>query len=121
MDHHQLALEKLHELKQEKRWQKDRVKNHYQMLSSILRTYIEGRFDVPALERTTTEIEPDLDLPQGNKTKLLQALKQSDLAKYAKWIPPTDQTMRILKDSIDFVTHTKPKEEETSDHKKQNR
>ena len=115
VDHHALALRRLDELARRKLWQNDRTKDHYLELSNILRTYVEGRFHVPALESTSEEIDRDLDVEPGLKDKLLDVLRLADLAKFAKHRPHADENQRALKRASDFVTHTKPRTETDDD------
>lgn len=115
VDHHALALRRLDDLARRKLWQNDRTKDHYLELSNILRTYVEGRFHVPALESTSEEIDRDLDLEAGLKNKLLEVLRLADLAKFAKYRPHADENQRTLKRATDFVTHTKPRTETDDD------
>ena len=39
-----------------KLWQKDKTKQYYSEVTEALRIYIENRFEIPAMERTTDEI-----------------------------------------------------------------
>ena len=53
---HEIALERLEQLKEEKLWQAGKIKQYYSELSDILREYIEFRLTLPAMEQTTDEI-----------------------------------------------------------------
>jgi hypothetical protein len=88
---HELALERLEHLKEEKLWQAGKIKQYYSELSDILREYLESRFILPAMEQTTDEIivglrhKPDLNAEQIGQLKALLFL--SDLVKFAKENP----------------------------------
>jgi hypothetical protein len=88
---HEIALERLDKLEQEKLWQSGQIKLFYIELSDILREYIEHRFNIPAMEQTTDEIitsmrrSPDFSHEQIDKTRRLLFL--SDLVKFAKEKP----------------------------------
>lgn len=105
------AIQDLNELDNKKLWQKDLVREYYYSLSEILREYLEGRFEIKAMESTTDEIMMQLEADEALKNKLSQILRQADLAKYAKFKPLGDENTKMMKLSKDFVLHTKPKVE----------
>ena len=53
---HLVALRELNRIKEEKLWQKDKVKEYYSEVTEVLRVYIEDRFGIPAMEQTSGEI-----------------------------------------------------------------
>lgn len=87
---HQLALKKLDELDKEQLWQNGFVKNYHSRITDIIREYFEKQFELPALERTTTE---SLNLlskhPLGVKVLDItsQFFNNADLVKFAKFTP----------------------------------
>ena len=87
---HERALRLLDELKSQKLWQSGQVKEYYALLSTILRSYLDNRFEVNAMELTTDEL---LKLSKQDKRikavrpELKRILKTADLAKYAKAEP----------------------------------
>lgn len=111
---HEIALKKLQKMDSQKKWQNDDSKEFYLELSDIIREYIEGRFHIPAKENTTAEIiqsfRPGL-IDEPEKLILNKILEVSDLAKFAKWKPLTDENYAALKDAILFVKRTKPQAE----------
>lgn len=115
LDFHQEALAKLQDIEQQKLWQEGKIKEYYLEISEILRTYLEGRFNVNAMESTTDEIIEDLLQEESIahlRPKLKSILQQCDLAKFAKFKPEADENISVMKASRDFVAHTKPKQEE---------
>lgn len=121
LDFHKEAIDKLKEIDSQKLWQSGQIKEYYLSISEILRTYLEGRYEVNAMESTTDEIIEDFKELKENKAlsaKLKEVLQQCDLAKFAKFQPLGDENMRMMKISQNFVAHTKPKpviEEENKD------
>ncbi len=88
---HELILEQLAALERQKQWKQGQVVQFYAELSLIVRTYLERRFGVAALESTTREILPMLkntDFPTGQSEALRNLLQEADLAKYADRLPP---------------------------------
>ena len=60
------SLRLCQELNEAQLWQKGQVKDYYSSLSDILRQYLEKRFDIQAMEKTTGEI-----VKQTKKIKIL--------------------------------------------------
>ncbi|MCB9225987.1 MAG: hypothetical protein H6578_02285 [Chitinophagales bacterium] len=110
LDFYEEALQKLDEIDQKKMWQNDQIKEYYFGISEVMRTYLEGRFGINAMESTTDEIKDELFLETGLKNKVTDILAQADLAKFAKFKPLNDENMSVMKKAKDFVRHTKPKE-----------
>ena len=108
---HQVALDALEQLRQKKLWQAGRVKDYYTELTEIVRTYIEERYKVMALEMTTEEILSALrntDAGTASKEKLHSALVSADLVKFAKYRPLPDENDRSFHQCLDFVKETRP-------------
>ena len=63
---HELALEELQQLRASDLLQRGEVKSFYSILSEIVRRYIEGRYDVMALEMTTYEVNHSLRKVENN-------------------------------------------------------
>lgn len=90
---HEITLQQLAALEQQKPWKNGKTDQFYADLSMIIRTYLERRFQVPALESTTKEIMPLLkktDFPEPQSKILQEVLYQSDMAKFAQ-SPPSEQ------------------------------
>lgn len=108
---HVIALRELDELQGKKLWQKDKIKLHYSILSDIVRKYLEYRFDVPAMENTTSYIESHLKkqkvLEEENLGKVKDILETADLAKFAKFAPLPDDNARTLDYAYQVVISTK--------------
>ena len=106
---HTLALQKLKKLEQTRPWQKGNIKEYYADLSHILKEYVETRFQVPALESTTREVEILLKnkaLQEGRIMMLINVLRQTDLAKYAQALGPDRPHEQFLMKAEEFVQKT---------------
>ena len=102
----------LGKLKEEKLWQQGQVKEYQSRLTYIIREYLENRYEVPALESTTEEIQRSLkqvDFDSSWKDKLSNILQVADLVKFAKAKPPVDFHDQVWKEAEDFVLATKKK------------
>ncbi len=108
---HEIALEKLEQLRSEKRWQRGEVKAYYSELTHILRAFLEKRFQVPALESTTNETAALLGrVPQEQawKDELLALFRTADAVKFAKAQPPADTHEPRLSQAEDLVRRAIP-------------
>ncbi len=86
----EMALQQLSELQQKQLWRKGQLKEHYAELSLILRTFLESRYGIAALESTTAEIQKLLtktDYSPKSQMDLKALLQKADLVKYAKSEP----------------------------------
>lgn len=105
------AVRDLEALRAARLLESGRTAEFYEGLSFILRRYVERRFAVPALERTTdetlalarrhAELHPHADA-------LRRALVESDFVKFAKAEPPVEAGFRLFDDVRAFVERTKP-------------
>ena len=107
---HVTALQALHRLKAEEGWTQGRAKEVQAEASLVLRTYLEGRYGLPAAERTTQEIAqllPMSAVPQPWHDRLLTGLTQADVVKFAKGHLPDASHVATLDAYLEFVLHTK--------------
>lgn len=108
---HVVANKALVELGHRKLWQTGKFKVYYTALSSILRTYISGRWNVGALEMTTDEIIValrDVEMPRDSRTNLIAILRTADMVKFAKAEPEAEENDENLHRALYFVENTKP-------------
>ena len=108
---HILAMQALDELATKKLWQSGQDKQFHTELTDILRLYIERRFEVQALEKTTDEILDELyELAESQKaslSNLSQILRLADLVKFAKYKPLPDENQLSFMNSRMFIEQTK--------------
>lgn len=110
---HIVAIAALEELQNQKLWQNNKHKEYYSALSDILRTYLDGRFGVGAMEMTTDEIidaVADIELPQKSAMDLVSVLRDADLVKFAKAMPEASENESAYSKVYYFVEETKPVE-----------
>ncbi len=104
------ALKALQQLKNKKLWEQGKVKAYYSELTDILRTYMEDRWEVYAMEMTTSEILEALnvlELESSVVPQLKNTLELSDLVKFAKCDPLPDEHNTAFKTIQHFVEKTK--------------
>ena len=108
---HIRALQALDELEKEDLWQKGAVKEYYVRLTDILRSYIEARFGIPAMERTTDELAGIARRHAGlaaQADRIYQILFTADFAKFARAQPLPTEHLAAMQSTRDFITATIP-------------
>lgn len=107
---YQLALKSLDALKAKELWQQGKSKSFYSELTEILRNYIEGRFDINALEMTSDEIgraiKKKKEVKKGLYRNAVDLLQMADLVKFAKAFPSSRLNEENFKSVEGFVEST---------------
>ncbi len=112
-------LAELRALEAEELWQAGRHKEYQARLTDLLRGYIEERYDVPALERTTNELMHELavsPLSHDQRQQLRNMLELADLVKFAKAVPSPAENEAMMSGAERFVMDTAPMAETTPAH-----
>lgn len=107
---HIKALQVLNELKKNSAWESDNKKQYYSDLTDAVRLYLEDRYKIQALEKTTKEIITELkytNISVDDKYFLKEILRQADFVKFAKFAPSNDDGLNALNKSFEFVEKTK--------------
>jgi hypothetical protein len=108
---HELAEQRIASLRAADYLKKGEFKTYQTQISYILREYLEGRYQVPALEATTFDLLkklPQIDLPKGWFEPLEQLLQKSDMVKFAKAEFPMDFHQKSLEQLATFVKVSTP-------------
>lgn len=122
---HIIALRELDRIKNEKIWQKGKIKQYYSEVTETLRKYIEDRFEIPAMEQTSGETiesfrkQKDL-LKEKTFNNLNQMLKLADMVKFAKYQASPDDDNMTLVNAYFFINDTKPEEKKQEGSEKIN-
>jgi predicted ATPase len=90
-------------------------KEYYTRLTDTLRTYLEERFGIKAMEMTTGEIMERLRLEedQSKIDELRDLLETADLVKFAKHTALLNERDRNMASVIEFIEATKSDETAT--------
>lgn len=107
---HEIALSQLTELKAAKLWQKGEIKSYQSKLTHIVREYLEGRYDIQALESTTDQILSAMKkngIESDHRDKLQEMFTMADLVKFAKAKPPVDANEKLMEYAEKFILSTK--------------
>lgn len=106
---HVRALSALSNLENEKLWQKGLVKEYHSKITGIVRGYFEERFNLPALELTTSEQMQKLKKVSSAESILSttnEFLNNADLVKFAKFQPLPSVNETMMKQAKEIVTQT---------------
>lgn len=108
---HEIALDGLATIEGLALPEKGAFKQHYTLVSDTVRIYVERRFGVPALERTTGEIRADLArsaMPSEVASLFIAFLQESDLVKFSEWTPDVESARQLLARAGMIVQATRP-------------
>lgn len=108
------CLTALAALEAERLWQQGAYKEHQSRATDLLRAYIEERYEVPALERTTDELMAELrvsPLPADERIRLENMLRSADLVKFAKAVPSAAENEQLITSARQFVQATARREQ----------
>ncbi len=106
---HIVALRELDKLYSQKLWQNGKEKQFYTGVTDTLRGYIEGRYGVSAMEKTSSEIMESLtdkEIEQKLYSQLDELFKVADLVKFAKYVPTIAENEEIIPCAVRFVNST---------------
>ncbi len=107
---HRVALNALNNLEEKKLWQKGMVKEYHSEITEIIRKYFEERFDLPAMELTSSE-SIDLLKKHPDAKAIIEITRQfftnADLVKFAKFIPMDSVNEEMMKQAHQIVNTTK--------------
>lgn len=106
----EVALESLDALIQKDLLRQGRVKQFYIEISEIIRRYIEGRFDIIALEMTTHQLLQQMrqrELEAQHIDMMTELMELSDLVKFAKYHPDENENQQIVRLAYDFIHQTR--------------
>lgn len=108
---YQLAMQQLQTLHDEHLCEKGEEKEFYTRLTDILRTYLDARFGINAMEMTSTQIRRSLRENADTKMSekyMSRILEIADFVKFAKIRPLPEDNASAYKSALQFVEDTKP-------------
>lgn len=110
---HIVALRELDKIHSQKLWQSGKEKQFYTGITDTLRSYIEGRYGVSAMEKTSSEIMAsltDAGIEEKPFKELDELFKVADLVKFAKYVPTAGENEEAIPVAVRFVNSTYMKE-----------
>ena len=111
---HVIALNSLNTLNEKKLWQNGKIKEYHSEITEIIRKYFSERFDLHALELTTSET---MELLRTTKdTEVIRDITESflnnaDMVKFAKFSPLGSVNEEMMTQAVEIVEKTIPKPE----------
>lgn len=113
---HVVAFQQLDELTKAELVEKGAYQDYYLQLTEIAKGYLEGRFGIDALDRTTDELRRALDRAAAQiaplkPSELVRFLQACDLVKFARFAPPVAEAQAALAEVRGMVEATLPKQE----------
>ena len=88
---------------------KGMIKEYYIRLSDIIRKYIEERFGISALDRTTWELYQEMrekKVQRQSADKIRDFLEDCDMVKFAKYIPSQKETEDARNQAAEIIALT---------------
>lgn len=120
MPPHIVAIKALEELKNRKLCENGKHKVYYTSLVSILKVYIDGRWDISVLDKTSAETMValrDVELSRECRSNLIAIFETADFVKFAKVVPETQTNEELFLKAYYFVENTKAMESIVNDKK----
>jgi len=115
------SLDALYQLKEQKLWQQNKVKEYYDELNHILRNYLAIGLKLPALESTSSEIIDSISnsgLVLDQKDELKKCFIQSDYVKFANTIPDFNANEHWMEFAFTFIRNSKELSERILEEKR---
>ncbi len=112
---HEEAYEALDGLEASDLLQRAQIKEYHIIVSEIIRTYVEGRFDVHALEMTTGDVMEglrDARLDDEPRDAFEEFLSRCDMVKFAKYRPEPDECRGAVAAARRLVDRTRGRAED---------
>lgn len=111
IDPYEEALQGIINLKSKELWEQHQVKQYYTELSDILRKYLWRVYGINTIEKTSDEILEQYRSVIGRERmyqELTNILHTSDMAKFAKYLPASDDNIRLLFTTQEFIEEHRP-------------
>jgi len=108
---YEVALDELTQIEGLNLPSQQRYKEHYTLVSDVLRQYVDKAFQIPTLDRTTGEIRRSLRLVAiklESQQQLTEMLNEADLVKFAKVQPEPVMAQDYIEEARRFVDETRP-------------
>ena len=106
---HIIALRDLEKIRNQKLWQNNKQKQFYTAVTDVLRQYMAGRYEFPAMEQTSAEIFESLrgkDIDPELLTSVKALFETADFVKFAKHIAADDENEDAIPTAVRFVNST---------------
>lgn len=106
---HITALRNLEKIRNQKLWQNGKEKQFYTGVTDVIRKYIEDRYNIKTMERTSNEIVKDLskeNVKPEDFEEISDLFTTSDLVKFAKYTATEEENEKAIPTAVRFVNDT---------------
>ena len=104
-----VALKELQRIEELGLLEKSEFKRYYTLVVDAIRVYLERRYGVQAMDRTTYEILWDLEGRRVEVDGLEALLSEADLVKFAKHVPDAAAGKQAMEAARDMIVRTAPR------------
>lgn len=104
-----VALKALGEIEQMGLLQQGEFKRYYSLIVDVVRQYLERRYHIHVMDRTTEEILYDLNVRDLAPDGLAALLEEADLVKFAKYRPEIASARTKIEAARDIIVRTTPR------------
>jgi hypothetical protein len=107
---HDVAYRELERLLASGLLREGRIKEFHVELAEIIKRYLAGRFQIETLERTSEEVLEEMKrvrVGTGATGLVREFLSQTDLVKFAKYLPREDEVRASVESAYRLVDQTK--------------
>lgn len=108
----EIARDALKALKEMRLTEKGLIKEYYIRLSDIIRAYIENRYRISAMDRTTWELFQEMKsnrIERLHVDRISDFLEECDMVKFAKYTPGQKEIEEVYKKAEEIIDITTPK------------
>jgi hypothetical protein len=89
--------------------EKGEFKEYYTRVVDVLRRFMEARFGIEAMDRTTAEVLQNAQ-PRGAVTSALEALlREADLVKFARFTPAVESGTAAMHAAREYISRMAPR------------
>ncbi len=106
---HEIALAELARIEALDLPGQGRFKEYYTLVGDCLRQYLESRYDISALERTTAELKSALrrtEISRPDAREFISLFEACDLVKFARFVPDMDAARKLIPAAETIITAT---------------
>jgi hypothetical protein len=110
-----LALSELNRIERMGLLDEGQHKRYYTLVVDVVRHYLEERFGVDTMDRTTHELMDEFERRRIHIDDLWPLLEQADLVKFARSVPQVAEGQAAMETARDIVVSTTPRNEPGGD------
>jgi hypothetical protein len=103
-----IALTELTRIEKMNLLEDGQYKKYYTLVTDVVRRYLEGRFGVDAMDRTTAELLFELERRRLAVNGLDDLLNEADLVKFARLVPGPGAGEAAISTAREIIVKTKP-------------